>query len=109
MVNWLAFLSLLLSISTSFTQELDGAAITERGAALAERMCSECHAIGRDGFSAHPHAPAFRQLGHRLDLDVFSDRLRESFSVYHPDMPTVRFSREDARALVRYLRSIQAQ
>jgi hypothetical protein len=38
----------------------------------------------------------------------FKDRLREGLMVGHPDMPTFRFSREDAHAFVLYLRSVQA-
>jgi hypothetical protein len=34
-------------------------------------------------------------------------QLREGLISGHPDMPTFRFSREDARALTAYLRSIQ--
>jgi hypothetical protein len=34
--------------------------------------------------------------------------LREGLMVGHPDMPTFRFKREDARGFVLYLRSIQA-
>jgi hypothetical protein len=34
--------------------------------------------------------------------------LREGLMVGHPDMPTFRFGREDARAFVLYLRSVQA-
>jgi hypothetical protein len=41
-------------------------------------------------------------------LDTFFDRLREGLMVGHPDMPTFRFKREDARGFVLYLRSIQA-
>ena len=40
--------------------------------------------------------------------DFFMDRLREGLMAGHPDMPTFRFTREDARAFVLYLRSIQA-
>jgi hypothetical protein len=43
-----------------------------------------------------------------VDLDAFFDRLREGLMVGHPDMPTFRFKREDARGFVLYLRSIQA-
>jgi hypothetical protein len=55
-----------------------------------------------------PMPPPFRQLARRLDLDLFSDRLREDLTVEHPDMPAFRFTWSDARALVLYLRSIQA-
>ena len=44
-----------------------------------------------------------------VDLDDFTHRLREGLTSGHPDMPTFRFTREDARALTAYLRSIQAQ
>jgi hypothetical protein len=37
----------------------------------------------------------------------FSDRLREALTVDHADMPTFVFTRPDARAFGRYLRSIQ--
>jgi cytochrome c len=76
---------------------------------LAERMCSACHAIGKTGASPHAPAPPFRDLGNRVDLDDFAHRLREGLTSGHPDMPTFRFTREDARALTAYLRSIQAQ
>jgi mono/diheme cytochrome c family protein len=74
--------------------------------ALAERMCSTCHAIGKTGASRHAPAPAFRDLGDRVDLDDFARRPREGLTSGHPDMPTFRFTREDARALTAYLRSI---
>ena len=47
------------------------------------------------------------RLSRRVDLDRFSSRLREDLMSGHPDMPTFRFTREDAGALVGYLRSIQ--
>ena len=42
-------------------------------------------------------APPFRTLDRWVDLDSFIDRLREGLMVGHPDMPTFRFTREDAR------------
>jgi cytochrome c len=92
------------------TAEEDGPSELERqGVALAERMCAACHAIGKTGASPHAGAPAFRDLGNRVDLDEFPRRLREGVTSGHPDMPTFRFTREDARAFTAYLRSIQAQ
>jgi cytochrome c len=83
--------------------------LVRQGMALAERMCGSCHAIGKTGASPHPPAPAFRELGDRVDLDDFAHRLRQGLTSGHPDMPTFRFTREDARALTAYLRSIQAR
>jgi mono/diheme cytochrome c family protein len=70
-------------------------------------MCAGCHAIGRSGQSPHIGAPAFRTLDRRVNLDTFIERLREGLTSGHPDMPTFRFTREDARAFIAYLRSIQ--
>jgi cytochrome c len=79
----------------------------DRGKALAESLCAGCHAIGVTGASPHGAAPPFRSLERRIDLDDFLDRLRQGLTSGHPDMPTFRFTREDGRALIAYLRSIQ--
>ena len=82
---------------------------SEKGKALTITMCAACHAVGATDSSPHSDAPAFRKLEKRLDLDLFVDRLRENLASGHPDMPTFRFTREDAQALVAYLRSIQGR
>jgi mono/diheme cytochrome c family protein len=97
-------LSVLLA-SAGMAQERDE--LRERGGAIARSMCAQCHAVGATGRSPHPGAPAFRTLEQRLDLDSFMERLREGLMSGHPDMPMFRFTREDARALIAYLRSIQ--
>ncbi len=104
----LAIVLPLLGISLCSAEANEPSELEQRGRALAERMCSNCHAIGARGQSPHAGAPAFRAIDRRVDLDSFMDRLREGLMVGHPDMPTFRFSREDARAFVLYLRSIQA-
>jgi mono/diheme cytochrome c family protein len=107
MILRLAIIFLLLATSASVAQDSKPTPLEERGRALAERMCSSCHAVGRRGTSPHVGAPAFRALDRRVDLDTFTDRLREGLTVDHPDMPTFRFTRDDSRALLLYLRSIQ--
>jgi mono/diheme cytochrome c family protein len=104
----LAIICLLLATSVSLAEDNKPSPLEEHGRALAERMCSQCHAVGKSGRSPHVGAPPFRALDRRVDLDTFMDRLREGLMVDHPDMPTFRFSREDARAFLLYLRSIQA-
>ena len=81
----------------------------QRGHARVEKMCAQCHAVGRSGESPHAGAPPFRTLDRRVDLDALESRLREGLASTHPDMPMFRFSREDAKAVVAYLRSIQGQ
>jgi mono/diheme cytochrome c family protein len=108
MVKRLALVLLLLETSASFAAERARSA-DARGRELAADMCGQCHAIDGTDVSQHPAAPAFRNLDRRLDLDAFVDRLRDGLIGGHPDMPAFRFSREDAQALVRHLKSIAAQ
>jgi cytochrome c len=98
---------LLLATSASSAEQATSSPLEQKGRAIAERMCARCHAIGRQGKSPHAAAPLFRELGRRVDLDTFVDRLREGLMSDHPDMPTFHFSGEDARAFRLYLRSIQ--
>ena len=108
MILQLAIIFLLLATSPGLAGDRQATPLEQQGRALAERMCSACHAVGRRGKSPHVGAPAFRTLDRRVELDTFTDRLREGLMSDHPDMPTFRFTREDARAFVAYLRSIQA-
>ena len=107
MIVRLAILLLLVATSAALA-EGSPSPLEQRGRVLAESMCSQCHAVGKSGGSPHAGAPAFRALDRRVDLDSFMERLREGLMVGHPDMPTFRFTREDARAFLLYLRSIQA-
>jgi mono/diheme cytochrome c family protein len=75
------------------------------GRLLLQEFCGHCHAIGRTGVVRG--APAFRTLGRNFDLDQFPRLLEQGISSTHPDMPEVKFSEDDARAAVAYLRSIQ--
>jgi cytochrome c len=79
----------------------------ERGRTLVTKLCSECHAVGRTGASPNASAPTFRSLDDHTDLDEFMDRLRAGLQSTHADMPSFRFSRDDAQAAAAYLRSIQ--
>jgi cytochrome c len=104
--------AIVINLAASVLAVAEDAAPNElerQGMALAERLCADCHAIGKTGVSPQPPAPAFRALGDRVDLDDFAHRLRQGLTSGHPDMPTFRFTREDARALTAYLRSIQAR
>jgi mono/diheme cytochrome c family protein len=94
-------------VPVCFAEERAPAAPERQGHALAERMCGQCHAVGKSGSSPHPAAPAFRELSRRVNLDRLTNRLREGLISGHPDMPMFRFTPEDARALTAYLRSIQ--
>lgn len=79
----------------------------QRGEVIARGLCSRCHAIENAGNSPLPAAPRFRSLGNRTDLSKLSRRLREGLLTGHDDMPMFRFDRNDAVAMVAYIRSIQ--
>jgi len=81
--------------------------IQQRGRVLAQGMCGGCHAIDKAGDSPHPAAPRFRVLDRQTDLDKLATRLREGLLTGHEDMPMFRFDRDDANAMVAYLRQLQ--
>jgi cytochrome c len=98
----LAFVLLLAGLGPAAAQDR-----VVRGKALLTEMCSSCHAVGTSGASPNPAAPAFRIISRRMELNDLYERLREGLSSGHRDMPTFRFSREDARAVRAYLRTIE--
>jgi len=79
------------------------------GRALAQRNCSQCHAIGPAGASPTPTAPPFRELYQRGDVEQLGEGAAQGILTRHPAMPEFRFQPHELVALVRYLRSIQAR
>ena len=77
------------------------------GRQLVGKFCSSCHAVARCGRGPNRNAPPFRTLGRKFDLDAFPGMLERGISSTHPDMPVFKFSQDDARDVVVYLRSIQ--
>ena len=75
----------------------------QRGKALLETMCGQCHAVSKTGQSPHIDAPPFRTFGDKLYDTDFAARLQEGLTTIHPEMPTFRFNRRDAEAAVNYL------
>jgi mono/diheme cytochrome c family protein len=95
-------LAVLLATSPAAAQEL-----AARGHRLLSEMCASCHAIEKSGASPHPAAPPLRIISRRLNINDLYEKLREGLSSGHRDMPTFRFTREDARAVRAYLRKIE--
>jgi mono/diheme cytochrome c family protein len=80
----------------------------QHGEDLLQKMCARCHAVGTTGASPNKQAPAFRSLGENKLYDPdFIQRLQEGYSSIHRFMPTFRFERADAEAVVNYLKAIQ--
>jgi mono/diheme cytochrome c family protein len=98
----------LLAIVMTARDAMALSAAERRGRTLAVRLCVQCHAIGKSDASPKIGAPPFRRLESRVNLDTFQQRLRQGLMSSYHDMPVFRFTREDARAMVAYLRSIQS-
>ena len=74
--------------------------------ALAEQMCSQCHAVRRGGESRAPRLRRFHRLDRRVDLDSFVEQLHEGLHQSASDMPTFSFLTGCSRLrLVRYIHS----
>lgn len=80
-----------------------------RGLDVADRNCSLCHAIARDGTSPHPQAPAFRTLSARYPLDALTEALAEGIVVGHTGMPQIQLEPQKIRDLIAYLETIQTR
>ena len=81
--------------------------LQQRGEVISRGMCAGCHAVGKEGESPLPAAPRFRSLDNQTDLSKMAERMRDGLWSGHVDMPMFRFNREDADAVVAYMRSIQ--
>jgi cytochrome c len=81
----------------------------ERGRALAQENCARCHAVGREGDSPNPDAPAFRILGARYPVASLAEAFAEGVVTGHPGMPEFEWEPETIEALIAYLESIQAR
>lgn len=80
----------------------------EHGGELLQKMCARCHAVGTTGASPNKLAPAFRSFSENKLYDPdFAQRLQQGYSSIHRFMPTFRFDRADAEAVVNYLKAIQ--
>jgi mono/diheme cytochrome c family protein len=78
-----------------------------RGQAIAARLCSSCHAIGRHDRSPHTEAPPFRNLGDLYPVEDLAESLVEGLMTGHSDMPEFKFTSESAGDFIAYLESIQ--
>ena len=101
------FAAMAVLFSTSHDALSETNAFARRGRALVTGMCANCHAVGKHDTSPHISAPPFRHLERHMDLGELVARLRRGPIAGHEDMPVFRFARDEAQAIVAYLRSIQ--
>lgn len=77
-----------------------------RGEAVAQRLCSRCHAIGPSGDSPIARAPTFREMVKRYPPQALEEALAEGLVVGHPLMPEFTLEPEEIGALVAYLEEL---
>ncbi len=78
-----------------------------QGEAMAENVCSSCHAITLSDTRPHMDAPAFRDLSLTRDLSALAERFESGIITGHPDMPEFQFEPEEVESLIYYIQSLQ--
>lgn len=110
---WLAFSVVFLAAACSdpiiaTEEQTPVAELMGQGEAMVENLCADCHAIAGEDASAHPDAPALRDLSKRLDLEDLRVPLMQGIVVDHPDMPEWAFEPHHVDALLYYLEHLQS-
>lgn len=77
------------------------------GRQLAQANCAPCHAIGPQGGSPNPFAPAFRDLRKTYPLAAIEKTFAPGQINDHPPMPSFAMHPEDMGDLLFYIRSVQ--
>jgi mono/diheme cytochrome c family protein len=72
---------------------------SERGHALAQKLCARCHAIERPWGGP----PPFRELSQRYPIEMLAEALAEGIVTGHPAMPSFTFHPRDIEALLTYI------
>ena len=85
-IQALLFGILLLTVAPAEAQNIAA------GQAIAERLCSRCHAITPNQKSKHALAPPFPVIAQRYSVWGLQEALAEGIIVGHADMPKFVFS-----------------
>lgn len=104
-------LALLAFVASAFTTaaQADGDPAGDVGAgrAMAEQLCSRCHAIAGPGPSPLAQAPLFSRFGRQFRVDDLAEAMAEGLVVGHGPMPEFVFTPEEIDDMLAYLNSVQ--
>ena len=102
--SFMKFFSVLVFLMSG----IDPSWAVDTGEELAVRHCGLCHAVGTDGVSPNPRAPAFRYLSKKYPLDNLQEALAEGIMVGHdgPEMPEFAFEPKQIDALIDHMKRI---
>jgi cytochrome c len=79
---------------------------SQRGQAIAERLCARCHSIAVEGESSMGLAPPFRLLPQRYPVRHLEEALAEGIVTGHPAMPRFTFTPAEIEALLTFIASL---
>jgi cytochrome c len=77
------------------------------GRQIAEERCGGCHATSRGELSQDPEAPPFADVVKEYPPENLEEALAEGIMVGHPDMPEFKFSADEVKLLIEYLKSLE--
>jgi mono/diheme cytochrome c family protein len=91
--------------------EADPGGDPEEGKALAQQLCSRCHAVEGEPVSPVADAPPFHRLRRMWPLSHMEEALAEGIMVGHPtvQMPVFQFAPEEISDLLAYIEGIEPQ
>jgi mono/diheme cytochrome c family protein len=102
-IGLLFFLELSAPISHVRAQEISD---SQRGLALAQQLCSECHAIqGGQARSPNSQAPTFSQLATAPGMTIAA--LTVALTTPHAGMPMLRLTAEQREDVIAYILSLR--
>jgi mono/diheme cytochrome c family protein len=100
---WLSFLALFIAAGQARAQEAGHPA---HGLALAQQVCSECHAVLRgEARSPNSGAPTFAELASTPGMT--SAALLVALTTPHAGMPMFRLTAEQRADVIAYVLSLQ--
>ena len=100
-IGFVTFLALSVAVSHVHAQVVGD---PQNGLALAQQVCSECHAIRR-GRSPDPQAPAFLDLATAPGMTTAG--LSVALTTPHAGMPMFRFTAEQREDVIAYILSLR--
>jgi len=97
--------SIGLGVTAAMAQVSGQLADPAAGREVAERLCSNCHAVAANSQSARGDVPPFGTIA-RLP-DQTAERLAGKIIVPHPAMPSVQLTLDEIRNVVAYILSLR--
>jgi mono/diheme cytochrome c family protein len=103
----LAFGVLVLAPGSAHAQKIPGQPHAETGAALAQKICTNCHLIGASGqqTSASADVPSFKEIANLKGQS--RERITMSIALPTHAMPMIELTREETSDLAEYILSLK--